>query len=226
MSRAEVYVITLYHCPLTRSIRIYWLLEELGLPYTLERVAIAPFRASKLASLLTPESLERGPSHAAHPLGKVPAIEDQDLKLFESGAILEYILERYGEGRLAPAPGTRDRGPYLQWVHFAEATALPPLGDIVSHTVFLPEAERIPRILAEAQTRAAAVLAVIEHALVGSDYLLGSEFSGADIMMGFTMQSMKWNRVLSDAYPNASRYPDRLEARPALQKVMTSDVRT
>ena len=131
-------MITLYHCPLTRSIRIYWLLEELGLPYKLERVAIAPFRASKLASLLTPESLQRG-SHAAHPLGKVPAIEDQDLTLFESGAILEYILERYGKGRLAPAPGTPDRGPYLQWVHFAEATALSPLGDIVSHTYFLPE---------------------------------------------------------------------------------------
>ena len=218
-------MITLYHCPLTRSIRIYWLLEELGLPYKLERVAIAPFRASKLASLLTPESLQRG-SHAAHPLGKVPAIEDQNLKLFESGAILEYILERYGKGRLAPAPGTPDRGPYLQWVHFAEATALSPLGDIVSHTYFLPEADRIPRILAEAQTRAAAVLAVIEQALVGSDYLLGSEFSGADIMMGYTMQSMKWSRVLSDAYPNAGGYLARLEARPALQKVMTSDART
>ncbi len=96
----------------------------------------------------------------------------------------------------------------------------------MSHTYFLPEAERIPRILAEARTRAAAALDVIEQALVGSDYLLGSEFSGADIMMGFTMQSMKWNRVLSDAHPNSSRYLDRLEARPALQKVMTSDVRT
>src|SRR5262249_41812120 len=111
-------MIVLYYAPRTRAVRIRWLLEELGLPYELRRV---PFAAPQ--NVFT----------QATPLGKFPVIEDGDVTIGESGAILEYVLERYGDGRLAPAIGSSLRGPFLQWVHFAESTAFPPLGTIVWH---------------------------------------------------------------------------------------------
>jgi glutathione S-transferase len=198
-------MIKLYHAPLTRSIRIYWLLEELGIPYQLEVVKFTPGKT---------------PFAQATPWGKVPAIEDGDLSMCESGAILEYVLERYGEGRLAPRVGTPERGPFLQWIHFAEATALPPLGDIIRHTIFKPEPERIPAVVEDARIRTAATFAVIERALEGKPYLLGREFSAADIMMGLTLLIARRLNVLDEKYPNLTAYLARLEARPALQKAL------
>lgn len=198
----------LYHCPQTRSIRIFWLLEELGVPYELVRLDFTP------ASLKDPEYLK------VNPLGKIPSIQDGDLTMFESGAILEYILEKYGKGRLAPAPGAPARGPFLQWVHFAEATAMPPLADIAQHSLFKPESERLPAVVADARKKLAAVLDVLEQALAGKPYLLGAEFSAADIMMGYSLLLTKWFGLLSDTYPNVVAYLQRLEQRPALQKVL------
>jgi glutathione S-transferase len=199
-------MIKLYHAPLTRSIRILWLLEELGLPYQLERVAF---------------EVPKKPFAQKTPYGKVPAIEDGDLAMCESGAILEYIVERYGEGRLAPPVGTAQRGLYLQWVHFAEATALPPLGEVVRHTVFKPEAERIPSVVEEARMRAAAAFEVVERALQGKPYLLGEDFSGADVMMGVTLLIARRLKSLDEArFPNLAAYLARLEKRPALQKAL------
>jgi glutathione S-transferase len=198
----------LYHCPQTRSIRIYWLLEELGVPYELVRLDFTP------ASLKDPEYLK------VNPLGKIPSIQDGDLTMFESGAILEYTLEKYGKGRLAPAPGAPARGPFLQWVHFAEATAMPPLADIAQHSLVKPESERLPAVVADARKRLAAVLDLLEKALAGKPYLLGAEFSAADIMMGYSLLLTKWFGLLSDTYPNVVAYLQRLEQRPALQKVL------
>ncbi|MBI2963295.1 MAG: glutathione S-transferase family protein [Deltaproteobacteria bacterium] len=198
-------MIKLYHAPLTRSIRIYWLLEELGVPYQLEVVQFA---------------VGKTPFAQRSPYGKVPAIEDGDLAMFESGAILEYVLERYGEGRLAPRPGTPQRGEFLQWVHFAEATAMPPLGDIVRHTIFKPEAERIAAVVEDARGRAAATFAVAERSLEGKDYLLGGEFSAADVMMGVTLLIARRFEVLDARTPNLLAYLARLEARPALQRAL------
>src|SRR5258706_13937497 len=114
-------MIVVHHAPKARSVRVVWLLEELGVPYEVRNVALARE---------TPRSAEH---LRVHPLGKVPAIEDGGLTMFESGAIVEYLLERHGAGRLAPAPGTPERGMYLQWLHFGEATCLPPLSDFVQH---------------------------------------------------------------------------------------------
>ena len=83
--------------------------------------------------------------------------------MFESGAILEYLIEKYGNGPARPAIGSPDRGPYLQWLHFAEATAFPPIGDIARHTMFLPEAERIPQVAADGRVRAKNALDVLER---------------------------------------------------------------
>src|SRR5262245_10592009 len=201
-------MITLYHSPLLRSMRIYWLLEELEIPFRVETLV--------QTSLKSPAYLK------VHPLGKIPAIQDGDLTMFESGAILEYILEKYGNGRLAPPPGASGRATFLQWVHFAEATALPPIADFIDHTFFRPEAERVPAVVAYSRTRAAAVLDMLEQVLVGKQYLLGAEFTAADIMMGITLLGAKWHSLLTDAHPNVRTYIERLEQRPALEKAMAA----
>ena len=199
-------MIKLYHATRTRSFRIVWLLEELGIPYELEKMAFVPPQTAFAQ---------------ASPFGKFPAIEDGELTMFESGAILEYVIERYGNGRLAPAPGSALRGPYLQWIHFSEATAFPPIGEMVRHTIFKPEAERIPAVVADARGRAQVTLGVLENALEDKDHLIG-EFSGADVMMGFTLLAARLLGVLDDRFPNLQRYLKRLEARPAFQKAAAS----
>jgi glutathione S-transferase len=202
-------MITLYHSPRTRSARIYWLLEELGLPYELKQVPFVP-----------PAAPGAKPFAQGSPSGKFPTIEDGDLVMFESGAILEYLIEKYGNGRLAPAPGTPLRGPYLQWVHFAEGTAFPALGNIAWH-MFKGDSDKIPDALADYRRWAEAALDVLERALAGNEYLLGAEFSGADIMMGYTLKCAKWFRVLGDAHPTVLAYANRLESRPAFQKAFS-----
>lgn len=201
-------MIKLYHAALTRSIRILWLLEELDIPYELETVTFVPPSAA--------------PYSQSTPSGKLPVIEDDGLVLSESGAILEYIIDRYGKGRLAPPPGSKERGPFLQWVHFAEATAFPALGQIAFHTLFKPEADRIPAVVEDSRRTAATTLDVLERALTGKDYILGSDFSGADVMLGYTLLAATFLGVLSDRHPNATAYYARLSSRPAFQKAMAS----
>ncbi len=195
-------MVTLYFAPRTRSVRVRWLLEELDLPYTLRRVTFnVPKRVFSQDT----------------PLGKLPVIEDDGVTICESGAIVEYILERYGAGRLAPAIGSPLRGPFLQWVHFAESTAFPPLGVLVWHGLYQGDADRHPEVIAHARERADGALAFVERALAGKPYLLGDEFTAADIMMGFTLIAARLLGVLDARYPELARYVERLEARPALQ---------
>ena len=198
-------MLKLYHAPMTRSLRIVWLLEELGLPYELAKVTFVP-----------PTS----PYSQATPFGKLPVLEDGDMKMFESGAILEYVLERYGNGRLAPRPGTDARGPYLQWVWFAEASLFPPMGEIAWYTVFKPENERIDAVGVDARKRAGIALGVLDEALAGKKYLLGEQFSAADVMMGYSLLAAQYFRVLGDEHRNIPRYVARLLERPALHKAM------
>jgi glutathione S-transferase len=198
-------MIKLYHAPFTRSVRIVWLLEELGVPYQLERVAFAP---GKL------------PFAQQSPYGKVPAIEDGDVRMFESGAILEYVLERYGNDRLAPPPGTAERGPFLQWVYFSEATLLPPVGDIVRHTLFKPEAERIPAVVEDARGRLNRTLEILEEGLGDREYLLPSGFSAADVMMGVSLLIARRLKSLDPRFTKLAAYLARLETRPALRKAL------
>ena len=200
-------MLKLYHAQLTRSIRILWLLEELGIPYELATVAFKPPR----------HSFEQNT-----PTGKFPALEDDGLVLCESGAILEYLIEKYGKGRLAPPVDSPDRGPYLQWVHFAEATAFPPLGDMARHTMFLPEAERIPQVAADGKVRAKNALDVLERALAGKEYLVGNQLSGADIMMGYFLMAARMLGVVGTEHPNISAYWERLAARPGFQKALSA----
>jgi glutathione S-transferase len=197
-------MIKLYHAPNTRSVRILWLLKELELPYELERVEFnAP--VGEFFKQTTP-------------LGKLPTLEDGDVVMCESGAIVEYILERYGEGRLAPAVGSPERAAFLQWVHFSEGTAFPPVGIIVWLSRYREGADRNESLLADARARASAGFEFLERGLGRNEYLLESGFSAADIMMGFTLVAARLLGVLDDRYPALQAYTARLEARPAFQK--------
>lgn len=197
-------MIKLYFAPRTRSVRILWLLEELGLPYELKRVDFQP-TTNRFFSQPTPT-------------GKLPTIEDGDVVMSESGAIVEYLLERYGEGRLAPPIGTASRARFLQWLHFAESTAFPPLGMVVWLSVYRDDAQQHDTIIQDARLRAAAGLDFLERQLGESSYLAGDEFTGADVMMGFTLIAARVLGILDDRYPKTNRYLARLEARPAFQK--------
>ncbi len=196
-------MITLFHAPMSRSVRVRWLLEELAIPYQLE--------TRKLSELKTPEYL------ALHPLGKVPSIKDGELVLFESGAIVQYLLETYGNGRLEPKIGSPERPKFLQWLHFAEATLAPPLGQIVQHTLIRPEAERIAAVVPDARKAAGNALGVVERALAGRSWLQ-SEFSAADVMMGYSVALANFIKVVGDATPNVRAYLARCQERPAYRK--------
>lgn len=199
-------MLKLYHAPRTRSVRVLWLLEELELPYELVTV---PFTAPA-----------RDFFSQQTPLGKIPTLEDGAVVMCESGAIIEYILERYGEGRLAPAVGHPDRAAFLQWLHFAESTAYPPLGNLVWLTRYRDDVDKHIALLEDIRHRAASGLDFLESGLDERPYLVGADFTAADVMMGFTLLAARFLGMLDERYPRLSAYLDRLESRPALQRAL------
>ena len=200
-------MITIYHAPGTRSMRVIWLCEELALPY---QVVPVEFTAAYRAS---PEW------RSMNPVGKVPVMRDGDFKMFESGAMVEYILERYGNGRLRSTPGTPASGTYLQWSWFAEATFARPLGDIAQHTVVRPEAQRVAAVAEDGRARALLCVDALEPVVSGERYLMGDSFTAADIMMGYSLYLARRFNVLDPAHnPNVDAYMRRLEQRPAFIK--------
>ncbi len=203
-------MITIYHAPGTRSIRVIWLCEELQIPY---EVVTVDFSAAYRA---TPEWRK------LNPVGKVPAMTDDDVSMFESGAMVDFILERYGKGRLRPAPGTPDSARYLQWSWFAEATFARPLGDIAQHTIVKPEAERLPAMVADGRVRALACLDALEAAVPNGAYLVNRAFSAADIMMGYTLiLARRFNVLTKTNYPNVNAYMARLETHAGFIKAQS-----
>lgn len=200
-------MIRIYHVPMTRSGRVIWLCEELGLEYEVEKISFDP------AFRMSAEWM------AKNPVGKVPVLEDGDLRMFESGAMVQYLLDRYGEGRLQPAPGTDEHALYLQWSWFAEATFARPLGEIVNHRrEFTPE---LPDVIAEMKRRVQLCVQAIDAAVSSRPYICG-EFTAADIMLGYPL--MLTERLApADGCPAATDYWERLQARPAA-KVAFADL--
>ena len=195
----------IHHAPNSRSVRALWLFNELDLPYDLEIYPLGD------KSMRTPEYLK------VHPLGRVPALEDGDLTIFESGAIVQYVLERYGDGTMVPAPDSIDYPIYLQWLHYAEGMIMPQVNIIVVETIFLPEERRNQTNVDRATKLLTRMLTAVDMHLQDRDFLAG-EFSGADIMTGHAcIVSGRLGADISDK-PNIAAYIDRLEARPALQK--------
>ncbi|MDE1173322.1 MAG: glutathione S-transferase family protein [Parvibaculaceae bacterium] len=200
-------MLKVYHAKNTRSTRVVWLLEELGLPYETEVLEFSP------------EALQSETYLAINPLAKVPSLTDGDLILNESAAITLYLLAKYGKGRLEPAQGTRAHGEYLQWLIFAEASFMPPLSAIAQHSFIRPEEKRVPLIVAEGQADARKIIGLIDRALAGKAYIAGAEFTAADTMLGynFLLASLfgLWNAETS---PNVAAWYGRISARPGFQK--------
>ncbi|MEM8728606.1 MAG: glutathione S-transferase family protein [Pseudomonadota bacterium] len=196
----------LHYAPNSRAMRAAWVLEELGLTYELARYEVGS------PDLRTPAYRE------THPDGRVPVLEDGDLVLFESGAIVQYLLARYGEGRLHPAVESAAFGPYLQWFHYCEGMIMPPINQIVVETRLLPEDRRSEVHAKRATKLLGKMLGTLEAHMVGRDYLAGT-FSAADIMTGHAVVMARRFRLEMDQMPNLRAYADRLEARPAFQAV-------
>jgi len=196
----------LYYAQNTRAVRIAWLLEELGLPYEIEKFQLG-----------SPEM--RSPDYRkVHPMGRVPALEDGDITLFESGAIVEWVLAVHGNGRLQPPVGTKEFAQYLQWFHYCEGMIMPPINTIVVETILLPPERRSEANAKRAIKLLSQMLTAVETHMEGRDYLAG-DFSAADIMTGHSVTvSREMLKLDFSALPNLDAYADRLLARPALQK--------
>ena len=195
----------IHHAPNSRSVRALWLFNELGLPYELKIYPLGD------KSMRTPEYLK------VHPLGRVPALEDGDLTIFESGAIVQYVLDKYGDGTMVPATRSPDYPTYLQWLHYAEGMIMPQVNIIVVETIFLPEERRNQTNVDRATKLLTRMLTAVDIHLQDREFLAG-RFSGADIMTGHAcIVSARLGADITDK-PNVAAYIDRLEARPALQK--------
>ncbi|MEP2827919.1 glutathione S-transferase family protein [Parvibaculum sp.] len=199
-------MLKIYHAPNTRSLRLIWLCEELGISYELQTLKFAA------------EDLQSEKYLAIHPLGKVPSIDEDGLILNESGAIIQYLMAKHGKGRLEPKPGTAEHGKYLQWFHFAEATFMVPLGNIAQHSFIRPEDQRIPQVAAEAVESAKKILGILDKELAGKDFICGTEFTAADIMLGYDLVLCKMFGLLTDDYPNVGSYFGQLASREAFKK--------
>lgn len=195
----------IYHAPNTRSVRIVWLFEELGLPYDLEKHKLGD------RGMRSPEYLK------VHPMGRVPALQDGDTTIFESGAIVQYVLAKYGKGRLVPDTSSPEFAPYLQWLHYAEGMIMPPVNIIVVETILLPPDRRNQVNVDRATKLLSRMLGAIDVHLAGREFLAG-DFSGADIMTGHACTVAARLGADISALPNVSAYIQRLNARPAMQR--------
>jgi glutathione S-transferase len=203
-------VLKIYHVPLTRSVRIVWLCEALELPYEKVPVDFSPaYRAS-------PEWRKM------NPVGKVPVLNDGDLTMFESGAMVQYILDRYGAGRLQPPAGTHAYAKFLQWCWFAEATHARPLGEIVNHNRVLAESDRSAVVVTEMQERSRACVQALDDELAEHSFIVDDAFSAADIMVGYTL--LLAERFAPQVFPaNIKRYRALLKTTPGYT-VATADI--
>jgi glutathione S-transferase len=200
-------MITIYHLDTSRSERIVWLMEELGLEYKIELFQREPNGAA-------PDALK-----LIHPLGRAPVIRDGDTVLAESGAIVDYIVHRYGGDRLAVQPMAPEYARYLYWLHFAEGSLMSVL--IVPLVLTrVPDGSTSPagvRVL----TRMKQTLSFIDLALADVPYFAGEAFTAADVMMTFPFTTMRHFLDYDLApYPNILAYLKRIESRPAYRKAM------
>jgi glutathione S-transferase len=200
-------MLTIYHVRGTRSVRPIWLCYELDLPVDVRTIDFSEtYRNSS-------------EWRAISPAGKVPAMTDGDLTMFESGAIVDYILERYGNGRLRPPLGTAESALHRQWCWFAEATLARPLGAI---RLLRGRAETGEAIVADAEQKIRTCLEVVDAAVADREFLLGSRFDASDIMMGYSLALLAGNGVLDERYPHASAYLTRLRGRDACKRAMSA----
>jgi glutathione S-transferase len=198
-------MLKVHHLNNSRSQRILWLLEELGTPYE-----IVHYKRMEGLPLAPPEL------KAVHPLGKSPVITDDGVTVAESGAIIEYLLDKYGNGHMRPAPGTADHVGYVQWLHYAEGSAMTPLL-LALYAGMLGDGAAPLRPYIEMEI--AKHLSYIEGALEGREFLIGEHLTGADVQISFVLEAAAAGDRLKD-HPALTRYLDRLHARPAYLRAL------
>lgn len=192
----------------TRSGRVVWLLEELGLEY---EVNIMPF---------TKEGLKSPEHRSRHALGRVPVLEDGDISIFESGAIIDYVLERHKNGGLKPNSDAPEFPFFLQWYHYCEGMVMPPMNQIVVQTILLPPDRRDEVVLNQAKNLLTKSLAPVNENLADKNYLIG-DFSAADLMLGHSCFMANRLGCVSDEMQNIKDYVARIANRPAFKKAIT-----
>ncbi len=201
-------MITVHHLGISQSERIVWLCEELEIPYQLQRYE----RDS--VTRLAPAAFK-----ALHPLGTAPIITDGDLVLPESGAIIEYIIGKYGRGRLALSPENPDYANYVFWLHFANGSMMPSM--MVNLLVGILGGGEDNSIIQTLNGRSAKGFALIEKRLGEAPYFAGKEFTAADVIMLFPLTTMRnFTPIDLARFPNLQAYLKRIGARPAYQRAM------
>jgi len=198
-------MITVHHLNNSRSQRILWLLEELGVPYEIQ-----PYQRDA-ATRRAPESLRQ-----VHPLGKSPVITDGGRTIAESGAIIDYILRHHGGGRLVPPADSRDYDDYVEWLHYAEGSAVTPL--LFDLFLGYVQGEKaLIQFMVEEEIRKQ--LAYIDGRLGDRSFLVGDDLTGADVQLGFVLEFAQARGWLKD-WPRLAAYVARLQARPAYRRAL------
>lgn len=213
-------MITVHHLNNSRSQRVLWLLEELGLAYEIVRYERNP------KTMLAPPELKQ-----IHPLGKSPVVVDGEAVLAESGAVIEYLVEKYGDGRLKPAAGTPDKLRWTYFLHYAEGSVMAPLlMKLVFDRVETSPAPFFVKPIARGiakkvkgsyiQPQIDQHLKFLEAELGERDWFAGAEFSAADIQMSFPLEAAAARGGLDSAYPRLTAFLTRIHARPAYQRAL------
>ena len=195
-------MIKIYHAKGTRGLRVMWLCEELNIDYEIQNVDFSKeFRFSEQWLKI-------------NPLGKLPSLRDGDILLFESCAMIQYILDKYGGGKLQPSPSTTSYAYFLQWLWFSEATFARPIGEIVNHRREFPDEQEIPEVVQEMQSRIYKCLDALNEALEGKDFILGKDFTAADISLGYSLLIAQ-NRIDKEFPEKVGKYWGNISSRRA-----------
>ncbi|VVD67245.1 glutathione S-transferase [Pandoraea fibrosis] len=213
-------MLTVHHLNNSRSQRVLWLLEELGVPYELRRYERDP------KTMLAPPELRQ-----VHPLGKSPVVTDGELTLAESGAIIEYLVERYGQGRLAPPRDTPQRLRWTYWLHYAEGSAMPPLllklvalriASAPMPFFVRPIARKISDTLQSSFVDPQLTLhfGYVNDALTKTGWFVGDSFSAADIQMSFPLEAATARADGQTSWPAIDDFLKRIHARDAYQRAL------
>ena len=197
-------MLKVHFAPNSRAGRIIWLLEELELPYEVNNMAFHP------------KDLKSDEHRKRHPLGRIPVLDDGDIRIYESGAIVEYVLERHKNGGLKPSSDDVLYPNYLQWFHYCEGMVMPPINTIVVQTILLPPDRRDETVLGQAQRLLTKSLAPVNEALEGNDYLIGN-FSAADIMLGHACFMSNRLGCVPDEMTNLKRYVENISNRESFK---------
>ena len=200
-------MLKVHFAPNSRAGRIIWLMEELELEY---EVNVMPF---------SKEGLKSDEHRARHALGRVPVLEDGEVMIFESGAIIEYVLTRHKEGGLRPKTDSPEFPYYLQWFHYCEGMVMPPMNQIVVQTILLPPERRDENVLKQAKNLLTKSLMMVNANLADKEYLIG-DFSAADLMLGHACYMSNRMGCVTDEMQHIKDYVARISARPAFKKAI------